>query len=98
MVRKAFSLVCSIAALIGIAMTGMPAPIKIILAVVVVSFMIFVISTGLGKRGGNAGDESGNGIPKQLQRRSIVRGLTAGGKADSAIKLDICACPFTGRP
>jgi hypothetical protein len=50
MVRQTLSLVCSIAALIGIMMTEMPTSVKIILAVILVLFVIFTLSAGSGKR------------------------------------------------
>jgi len=51
MVRKAFSLVCSMAALGGILMAQMPASVRILLAIVVVSFMVFTLTADSGKKG-----------------------------------------------
>ncbi len=50
MLRTAVSLVCSVTALIGIGLMDIPMPTAVLFVAVVLSFVIFSIATGFGKK------------------------------------------------
>lgn len=76
MVRKAVSLICSIAALAGITLMEIPVPIRILLALIVVSFMIFTALARpdgrgeMGMSGRRDGKRESDALPGKQKGRS----------------------------